>query len=136
MNISYDAIIFISKNLFSRKPGVAISAYITKLVTVFIKTILTLSRKVKRIKNFVSKCHLYMYCFIKENLLTFGEKFLMSAELKWCATLFIYFLDLFQVTHNCSKFHHCRICITDFMDNSRTKYLDLMIWSFSATGTE
>ena len=95
MDISYDVIIFLSKNLFSRRPGVAISADIIMLVTVFIKTIFTVSRKVKRIRNFVSKCNLYMYFFIKENLLTFGEKFVMSAELKVRATLFIYFFDFF-----------------------------------------
>ena len=114
MDISYDVITFISRNVFSKRPGEAISADITKLVTFFIKKIFTDSRKVKRIRNFVSKCNLYMCFLIKQNLLTFGEKFLMSAELKGCATLFIYLLDLFQVTHNCSKFHHYGLCVTDF----------------------
>ena len=39
---------------------------------------------------------------------------LMSAELKGCVTWFIYFLDLLWVRYNCAKFHHCRICVTDF----------------------
>ena len=41
---------------------------------------------------------------------------LMSAELKGCATWFIYFLDLLWVRYNCVKFHHCRICVTDFKE--------------------
>ena len=45
-----------------------------------------------------------------------GEKNAMSAELKGCVTRFIYFLDLLWVRYNCAKFHHCRICVTDFRD--------------------
>ena len=41
---------------------------------------------------------------------------LMSAELKGCVTWFIYFLDLLWVRYNCAKFHHCRICVTDFRE--------------------
>ena len=44
-----------------RRPGIAIFADIIKIVTFFIETILKDSRKVKGIKNFVSKCNLYMY---------------------------------------------------------------------------
>ena len=39
---------------------------------------------------------------------------LISAELKGCFTWFIYFLDLLWVRYNCAKFHHCKICVTDF----------------------
>ena len=28
----------------------------------------------------------------------------------------MYFLGLLQVRYNCAKFHHCRICVTDFRD--------------------
>ena len=42
----------------------------------------------------------------------------MSAELKECGTLFICFLDLPEIRHNCAKIHHCRICATDFMPPS------------------
>ena len=41
---------------------------------------------------------------------------LMSVELKWCITWFIYFLNLPWVRYNCAKFHHCRICVTDFRE--------------------
>ena len=41
---------------------------------------------------------------------------LMSAELKRCVTWFIYFLDLLWLRYNCAKFHHCRICVTDFRE--------------------
>ena len=44
-----------SKILFSRRHGVAIFADIIKIVTIFFKTILKDSRKVKRIRNYVSK---------------------------------------------------------------------------------
>ena len=46
----------------------------------------------------------------------FRRKTLMSAELKGCVTLFMYFLDLLQVRYNCVKFHQCRICVTDFRE--------------------
>ena len=41
---------------------------------------------------------------------------LMSEELKGCVTWFIYFLDLFWLSYNCAKFHHYRICMTDFRE--------------------
>ena len=41
---------------------------------------------------------------------------LMPAELKGCVTWFIYFLDPLWVRYNCAKFHHCRICVTDFRE--------------------
>ena len=44
-----------SKILVLRRHGVAIFADIIKIVTIFFKTILKDSRKVKRIRNYVSK---------------------------------------------------------------------------------
>ena len=67
----------------------------------FIITIYKDSRKVKISRNYVSKCNLYLYFLIKQNLLISGEKMLMSAELKVCVTWFIYFLDLLWVRYNC-----------------------------------
>ena len=49
-------------------------------------------------------------------MLISDEKMLMSVELRGFVTRFIYFLDLLQVRYNCVKFHHCRICVTDFMN--------------------
>ena len=43
---------------------------------------------------------------------------LMPAELKWCVTWFIYFLNPLCVRYNCGKFHHCRICVTDFREGA------------------
>ena len=37
------------------------------------------SKKVKWVRNYEPKCDLYLYFLIKQNLLTAGEKILMSA---------------------------------------------------------
>ena len=55
-----------SKPLFQNtlilgRPGVVIFADIIKIVTIFIKTITKYSRKVKRIRNYLSKSKLYLY---------------------------------------------------------------------------
>ena len=41
---------------------------------------------------------------------------LISAELKGCVTLFLYISNLLKVKYNCAKFHHFRICLTDFKE--------------------
>ena len=64
MDRSYDAITFISKYLYFKKTVVANFADIIKIVAMFIKTIFKDSRKVKRIRNYVSKCNLYLYFLI------------------------------------------------------------------------
>ena len=47
------------QNIFiSRRPGVAIFADIIKNVTIFIRTILKVSNKVKIIENYTSKCNI------------------------------------------------------------------------------
>ena len=43
-------------------------------------------KKVKRIRNYVVKCNVYLYFLIKQKLLISGEKMLMSAEFKRCIT--------------------------------------------------
>ena len=60
----YDVITFISKNLYFKRAWLAIFADIIKIVTMFIKTIFENSRKVKRIRNYVSNCNLYLYFLI------------------------------------------------------------------------
>ena len=47
--------------LILRRPGVVILADIIKIVTMFIKTITKDSRKVKRIRNYLSNSNLYVY---------------------------------------------------------------------------
>ena len=61
MDRNYDVITFSSKYPLLRRPGVAIFADIIKILTMFIKTIIQDSRKVKRIINYVSKSNLYLY---------------------------------------------------------------------------
>ena len=83
MDINYNVITFISKYLYF-KPRAAIFADIIKIITIFIRTIFKDSKKVKIIRNYVSKCNLYLYFLIQQNLLISNEKILMSAELKRC----------------------------------------------------
>ena len=45
----------------------------------------------KENRSYVLKCNLYLYFLIKQKLLIFREKMLMSAELEGCFTWFIYF---------------------------------------------
>ena len=86
MDRNYDTITCFSKKIILRRPGVAIFAEIVEILTIFIKTILTDSKKFKRIRNYVSKWNLYLYFLIKQNLLIPDEKVLISAEFKGCVT--------------------------------------------------
>ena len=65
MDRSYDVITFFQKAFILRRPGVAIFADIKKILTMFIKKILKDSRKVRRIRNYVSKWNLYLYFLIQ-----------------------------------------------------------------------
>ena len=47
--------------LILRRPGVVVFADIIKIVAMFIKTITKDSRKVKRIKNYLSNFNLYVH---------------------------------------------------------------------------
>ena len=60
MDRNYDVITFFLNTLVLM-PGVAIFADVIKIATMFIKTIIQDSRKVKRIINYVSKSNLYLY---------------------------------------------------------------------------
>ena len=64
MGRNYDVIIFFQNIFVLRRAGVAIFADIIKIVTMFIKATLKDSRKVKRIRNDVSKWNLYLYFLI------------------------------------------------------------------------
>ena len=68
MDRNYDVITFFTKNLYFKKAGVTIFAGIIKIVTMFIKTILKDSRKVRRIRNYVSEWNLYLD-FLKRQIL-------------------------------------------------------------------
>ena len=55
---------FFLNTFILRRPRVIIFAGIIKIVTMFIKTAFKGSRKVKRIRDYVSKCNLYLYFLI------------------------------------------------------------------------
>ena len=86
MDINYEVITFTSKYLYFRSSRVAIFADIIKIVAMFIKKFFNDSRKTKRIRNYISKCNLYLYFLILQNLLISSEKMLMSAALRECVT--------------------------------------------------
>ena len=64
MDKNYDITTFISKYFILRKPGEAIFPDIIKILTMFIKTNFEDSKKVKRIRNYISKCDLYPHSLI------------------------------------------------------------------------
>ena len=63
MDTDYGVISFFQKTFILRRLGVGIFADIIKIVTIFIKTILKDSRKVRKIRNYVPKWNLYL-CFL------------------------------------------------------------------------
>ena len=74
MDRNDDVLNFFQKTFILKRPGVAIFADIIKIVTMCIKTILKDSRKVRRIRNYVSKWNLYLNILIQQNLLISGKK--------------------------------------------------------------
>ena len=64
MDRNYDVITFLSKNLNFKKAWGSHFADIFKIVTMFVNTILKDSRKVRRIRKYVSKWNLYQYFLI------------------------------------------------------------------------
>ena len=64
MGRNNDVIIIFLKNLYFKKAWGSHFAGFIKIVTMFIKTILKDSRKVRRIRNYVSKWNLYLYFLI------------------------------------------------------------------------
>ena len=67
---------------FFKKARVSNFADIIKIATIFMKTAIK-DKKVEIIWNYVFNCNnQYMYFLMQQNLLIFGEKMLMSAELE------------------------------------------------------
>ena len=64
----------------------------SKLEPFLLKQSLKTQKKTKRIINYLSKCNLYLYFLIEQNLLITGGK--MFAELKGHVTQVLHFLDL------------------------------------------
>ena len=111
----YDVIAFISKYLYFKKVWGSHFCWTHQNFNDVIIKIYEDSIKVKMNRNYVSKCNLYLYFLVSQNLLISGEKMLMSAEVKRYVTWFTYFLDLlWAIRYKCAKFHHCRIYLTDF----------------------
>ena len=61
MDEKYDVVASILKYPYFKKAGVVIFANIINIVTMFIKTIRKDSRKVERIRNYLSSSNLYVY---------------------------------------------------------------------------
>ena len=66
MDRNYNVKNFISKSFTLERSRVAKFADIVKMATIFIKTTFKDSNKVKEIRNFVSKCNLYLYFLIQQ----------------------------------------------------------------------
>ena len=64
MDRNYDIVTVFLKNFILRPPEVAIFADIIKTLTTFIKTVLKDSRKVRRIRSYVSEWNLCLYFLI------------------------------------------------------------------------
>ena len=64
MDRIYHVITLFQKTFILRRPGVVVFADIIKIVTMFIKTIFKNSRKVKRIRNYLSNWNIYLYFLI------------------------------------------------------------------------
>ena len=92
----YDVITFIAKYLYFKKGWVAIFADITKILTVFIITIMY--------QNTIYIC------------ISWYSKFRWFPVKKcWCQqNSRVVSRYLLWERYNCAKFHHCRICVTDF----------------------
>ena len=77
-----------------RRPKVAIFAHIIKIITMYIKKIFKLKKKLKELEIMHQNAIYICISWCSKILLITGQKMLMSAELKGCVTWFIYFLDL------------------------------------------
>ena len=64
MNKNYNVKIQISKYFILRWPRVAYLADIISIETIFMKTTFTDSKKIKRIRKYVSKSNLYLYFLV------------------------------------------------------------------------
>ena len=95
--------LFFQNTFILRRPGVAIFANIIKIVTMWIKKILTDSRKVRRSKIYV----IYVL-----NAVINAD---VSRTKGLCHVIHLV-SGSFLGKYNCSKFHHCRILLTDFRE--------------------
>ena len=80
-----------------------------------------LKTTLKRIRNYALNFNLYLD-FIS---VLIQEKFLISRKKCWCQQKsrvvergYIYIIFWIFFRYNCSKFHRCRICVTDFREEN------------------
>ena len=92
-----------------KRPRLVIFADIIKVVIIFIKTIFKTQKKIKRIRNY-SQSSIYI-CFSSCNkICRFSVKKCRCKQIS--AGVLHDFWIFFRC--NCTKFHHCRIYMTDF----------------------
>ena len=97
-----------------RRPEAAIFADIIKILTMFIIAIYKDSRKVKINKNYASKCSLYLISWYSK-ICWFPVKKCWCQQNSGCVSRdSFFFFNLLWIRYNCAKFHHCKICLTDF----------------------
>ena len=66
----------------------------------------------------------------------FRLKMQISVELKGCVTCFMCFLDLIKLRYKWAKFHHFRVCVTDFREGEPFCPSPLpLIWEQRRKGT-
>ena len=88
----------------------------------FIITIFKDSSKVEINRNNVSKgvkkslCIKRLFSWYSKICWFLAKKYWFQQNWKVTVTWLTYFLDHLWVRYNCVKFHHCRICVTDFQD--------------------
>ena len=104
----------VSQNIFiSRRPREANFADIFKIVATFIKTTFKDSKKVKRIRNYLLKCNLYLYLLIQRKLLIWWKNADVSRTEERCSVIHLVFGSFFWVRRICAKCHLCKICVAD-----------------------
>ena len=99
-----------------KRPVVAIFADIIKVLTRFTKKSPKTQEKFKELEIMYQNAIYICISWYKKICWFPVKKMLMSAQLRVRVTWMIHFLDFLWVRYNCAKFHHCRICVTDFRE--------------------
>ena len=118
MDRNCDVITFISKCFCFKK---AYSSYLchffpSKLWPCLLKQSLRTQKNLTELQITYQNAIYFCISWYSKNRWFPLKKKLMSVKLMGCVMWFIYFLDLLRVRYNCAKFHHCKICLTDFKE--------------------
>ena len=112
--MNYNGITVFFQNIFIlRRPRVVNFADIIQIATVFIKTTYKDSKKYKRFRNCLKMQSTSVFVNITK-VADFHWKNADDSRVQGVRYVIYIFLDLLSVKYNCAKFHHCRICVTDF----------------------